>query len=179
MSLSQLQQAVWHRRGAQGGPPEARQHGREVVAPVEAVLELGEVARHVLLPDGAVGAGDRRLDVAEGGVDPAEGRRARRSSPGAGPDHLVAAAGLGDGPEAGEAVADHLAARAEAALGEARDGAAAETAHPPQLQADRLALRRGLDRGDEGRLARRAAAALAARAPAAEVGVVQLDATDQ
>src|SRR3954454_5553251 len=133
MSLSQLQQAVWHRRGAQGGPPEARQHGREVVAPVEAVLELGEVARHVLLPDGAVGAGDRRLDVAEGGVDPAEGRRARRGAARTGPDDRVAAAGLGDGAEAGEAVADHLAAGIEAALGEAGDGAAAEAAHPARL----------------------------------------------
>jgi hypothetical protein len=41
---------------------------------VEAVLEFGEVAGYMLVADGAVSASDRALDVAEGGVDPLEGK---------------------------------------------------------------------------------------------------------
>ena len=39
---------------------------------IEAPLELGERAHHVLLAHGFVGAGDRRLDVGEHRVDPLE-----------------------------------------------------------------------------------------------------------
>ena len=91
-----------------------------------AVLELGEVARHMLRRDRAVGPGDRGLDVAERGVDPTEGRCARCSRARAGPDDPVPAPGLGDSGEAAEAVADHLAGEIQAALGEALDSTAAE-----------------------------------------------------
>jgi hypothetical protein len=52
---------------------------------------------------------------------------------------------------------------------------AAETGHPTQLQAHRLAFGRGLDSGDERCLAGGTAASLAARAFAAEVGIVEFD----
>ena len=55
----------------------------------------------------------------------------------------------------------------------------AEALDPAQLQAHRLALGRGLDRGDDRRLAGRTAAALAAGALAAEIGVVDLDPAGQ
>src|SRR3954449_8708496 len=86
------------------------------------------------------------------------------------------APGFGDGGEAGQTVADHLAGPLQTALGEALDGAAAEARHPAQLQPHRLFLRRGLDRRPEGRLAGRAAATLAARALAAEIGIIELNA---
>ena len=56
--------------GPHPGPAEARQHGGEIASPVEAIFELGEVARDVLGVDGSVGADKRGLDVAEGRVDP-------------------------------------------------------------------------------------------------------------
>ena len=65
MNLSQFQQVVGHRRGSDAGPGQAGDHGREVVAPVEAVFELGEVSWHVFGADGSVGAGDGGLDVAK------------------------------------------------------------------------------------------------------------------
>ena len=40
-----------------GGPAETGDHGGQIVAAVEAVLELGEVARDVLVADGVEGAG--------------------------------------------------------------------------------------------------------------------------
>jgi hypothetical protein len=43
MSLSQFEEAVWHWRGSDGGPAEAGHHGGEIIAPIEAVLELGQV----------------------------------------------------------------------------------------------------------------------------------------
>src|SRR6185437_2269230 len=54
-----------------------------------------------------------------------------------------------------------------------------ETLDPAELQAHRLARRRGLDRGHERGLARRTAPALAAAALAAKVDVVDLDAPRQ
>lgn len=47
MNLSQFQKAVGHGRGSDAGPGQAGDHGRESVAPVEAVFELGEVSWHV------------------------------------------------------------------------------------------------------------------------------------
>src|SRR3954454_4684688 len=175
-NLSQFEQAIRHRRGLQGGFGEARQHGGKIVAAVEPVLELGEIAGHVLWRDRAGGAGDRGRDVPERGVAPLESRRACCPCAGAGLDGRVPASGLGDGSEATETVADHLAGEIQAALGKALDSAAAEAADPAQLQPHRLALRRGLDRRQKGRLAGRAAATLAARALAAEIGIVELNA---
>jgi len=68
MNLSHFQQAIWHGRGSDAGPGEAGDHGREIVAPVEAVFEPGEVARHVPGADGPAGSGNGGLDVAESGV---------------------------------------------------------------------------------------------------------------
>ena len=101
MSLSQFEEAVWHWRGSDGGPAEAWHHGGEIVAPVEAVLELGQVAGDVLLADGPVGGGDGGLDVAEGGVDPLEGGCQHGLAAGSGGDRLMRAAGIGDAAEAG------------------------------------------------------------------------------
>src|SRR5690349_13271310 len=77
-------------------------------------------------------------------------------------------------PETGQAIADHLAVRIQAAFGEPRNGMVAEAGDPPQLQTHWLALGRGLDRGHERRLARGATATLATGALAAQVGVVDL-----
>lgn len=92
-------------------------HGGKVVTPLEAVGVFSEVARHMLVADGAVDAGDRRLDGAESGVDPLEGRVAGRRPARAGDDRLVRAARLGDGGEAIQPVANHGAGRIERGLG--------------------------------------------------------------
>ena len=153
MNLSQFQQAVGHRWGSNAGPGQAGDHGREIVAAIEAVFELGEVSWDVFGADGPVGAGDGSLDVAKSGVDPFEGGCFRSFRPRAGSDDRVAASGACDGGEAGEAVADDGAGGIEALLGEGRNRGAAKAHDAPQLQADGLVFRRGLDGDDERRLA--------------------------
>src|ERR1700722_3646150 len=138
MNLSQFEEAVGHRRGADPGPNEAWYHGCEIVSPVEAVFELGEVARYMLAADGTVGSDDRRLDVTQCRIDPFEGRRARRLRPRAGFDDLMRAAGIGHAGEAPKPVADHRAVRVETALGEP------EIAWPQKLVTRRNFRRTGL-----------------------------------
>lgn len=179
MNLSQFEKTIRHGRGSDAGPSQAGDHGREIVAPVEAVFELGKVARHMLGADGPVGSGNGGLDIAESGVDPLEGGCSRRSRSRAGFDDRVVASSTRNGGKAGEAVADDGAGGIEALLGEGRDGGAAKAGDAPELQANGLAFRRGLDRGDKRRLAGSTASALAARAFAADVGVVDLDAPAQ
>src|SRR5512132_2537723 len=86
MSLSQCEEAVGHWRGADGGATETGHHGGEIVAPIEAVREFGQVARDVFLADGPVGGGDGGLDVAERRVDPLEGGCQYRLAAGPGAD---------------------------------------------------------------------------------------------
>src|SRR6201995_2521976 len=74
MILSQFEEAIWHRRGSDCDIAEAWHDGGQIVSAVEAVLEFGEVAGHMLVAGGAVSASDGALDVAEGGVDPLEVR---------------------------------------------------------------------------------------------------------
>lgn len=96
--------------------PRGGDHGGEFEAMIEALLELGEVATHVLLADGAVGAGDRAFDVTEHRADPAEGGMTRRATAGARGDRNMHAAGVGDATKAGEAVGDDGRARRDDAL---------------------------------------------------------------
>ena len=72
------------------------------------------------------------------------------------------AAGILDAAEAAQTVADDNAGGIEVPLGQHLDLLLAETLDPAQLQAHWLALGRGLDRGDDRRLAGGTAAALAA-----------------
>ena len=60
--------------GSNAGPCQAGDHGSEIVSAIETVFELREVARHMLTADGAVGADDGGLDIAEGRIDPPECR---------------------------------------------------------------------------------------------------------
>src|SRR5688500_199725 len=88
-----------------GGPAEAGDHGGQIVAAVGGVLELGEVARDVLLADGMEGAGQTGLKIAEQGVGPLEGGRPDRLLAGPGDDRPMAAPGIPDAAEGVEAVA--------------------------------------------------------------------------
>src|SRR5712672_2498565 len=154
-------------------------HGGEIVSAVGAVLEFGEVARYMLVADGAVSASDGALDVAEGGVDPLESRVQGGLATGSSDDRLVDAAGVADPSETVQAVADNGAGGMEIALRQGRDFGTAETLHAAQLQADWLALWCGFDRRHDRRLARRTAAPLAAVALPAEIGVVDFDPSRQ
>src|SRR4028119_770414 len=165
------------RGGGRGGgrrPGGALDDAGEPVAGVEPGGEARQVGLGVLRADVAVGADDRRLDVAQAGVDPLERRPARGPATGAGAHRAVLAAGLLDRRPAGQAVADHGAAGREVALGDLLDLPLAEAPDHAQPEPPGLALGRGLDRGHDRRLARRAPAPLAARPLAAEVGVVDL-----
>lgn len=179
MILSQFEEAVWHGWGSDGDVAEAWHHGGEIVAPVEAVFEFGEVARHMLFTDSAVSAGDGALDVAEGGIDPLERGIEGGLAAGSGDDRLMDTAGVADTGKAAQAVADDGAGGIEIARRQDRDLGPAETLDAAQLQADRLTLRRGFDRRDDRRLAGRTAPALAAVALAAEIGIVDLDPSGQ
>src|SRR3954449_7985760 len=57
-----------------GSPAETGDHGGQIVAAVEAVLELGEITRDVFVADGVEGAGQAGLEVAQQGVGPFCGR---------------------------------------------------------------------------------------------------------
>src|SRR5690348_13280122 len=179
MILSQFEEAIWHRRGSDCDIAEAWHHGGEIVSAVEAVLEFGEVAGHMLVADGAVSACDGALDVAEGGVNPLEGRVEGGLATGSSDDRLVDAAGLADPSEAVQAVTDNGAGGMEIALRQGRDFGTAETLYAVQLQADWLALWCGFDCRHDRRLARRTAAALAAVALPADIGVIDLDPSGQ
>src|SRR5712691_1646798 len=149
MNLNQFEEAIGHGGGSHAGPAQAREHGNEIISSVEAVFELGEVTWNMLTVDRPVGADNRGLDVAQRGVDPLEGRFARCRWTASGLDGLVGASGIGHPGETLKPVADDRAAWTEAALGKRRQCLVGETADASQLETDRLAIRCGLDRGDE------------------------------
>ena len=72
MILSHFEEAIGHWRSSEGDVAEPGHQGGEIVAPVETVFEFGEVARHMLVADGTVSAGDGAFDVSECSVDPLE-----------------------------------------------------------------------------------------------------------
>ncbi len=106
MNLSHFEQAVWHRWRPHSCPCETGDHGGEIVSPVEAVVELIEVARHMLTADRPISAGDRRLDVAEGCVGPLEGGRTSRDGSAPCDDDLMRTPRLGYATKAAQAVFD-------------------------------------------------------------------------
>ena len=146
-------------------------------SPIQAPGEAGEVALGVLRADVMTGADKRRLDVAERGVHPLKRHPLGGLRPGAGDHREVIAASRRDRRPTRQAVGDDVAAGGEVALGELLDLLLAEALDHRQPQPARLALGRGLHCGDERRLAGGTPAALAARARAAEIGVVDLDPT--
>src|SRR5215210_6004313 len=172
MILSQLQQAIRHWRRSQGDPAEAGHHGGKIIAAVEAILELGEPARGVLLATGSERGSDGALDVAEHRVDGLECRMTRSLAAGAGDNRLVHATRVGDAIEAAEPVGDDPRAARHDPPGDFLDVLLREPPHAPQLHAMRLAVLGGLDGGYERRLAGAAASALAAAALPAEIGIV-------
>src|SRR6476659_3501098 len=81
--------------GTSGAVQEARQHRLELEAAIEAPGEAGEIAGGMGRAELAVGADDRRLDVAERGVDPLEWCQLRGLPTRAGDHRLMRAAGPG------------------------------------------------------------------------------------
>src|ERR1700758_48036 len=179
MSLSQFEEAAWHRRSSNCDVAEPRHHSGEIESPVEPVFEFGEVAGYVLVADGAVSASDGALDVAEGSIDPLESGVQCGLATGSSDDRLMDAAGVADPGEAAQPVTDDGAGGIEIVLRQGRDFGMAEALHAAQLQADWRTLRCRFDRGHDRRLARRTAATLAAVPLAAEIGVVDLDPSGQ
>lgn len=133
----------------------------------------------MLAVDGPVCPRDRGLDVAQGGIHPFEGGHFHGGGTGSRPYGLMGASRLDHGTEAFQPVADDGACRIEVPAGEHGDRLAGKPLHPVRFQADRFALGRCLDRGDERRLPRRAPAAFAAAPLAAHVRVVHFDAPGQ
>src|SRR5687768_15969072 len=82
-NLSQLEEPVRHRRGAQRHPCQARDHVAQLVTSVEAVLELSQVAWDVLLPNGMIGSRQAVFEVPQHRVGPFKGRVLNRLFAGA------------------------------------------------------------------------------------------------
>ena len=64
--------AIGHRFGSCGAMDESRDHGPDLIAPVVAPGETGEVALGMIGAEFAIGPGDRALDIAERRIDPLE-----------------------------------------------------------------------------------------------------------
>jgi hypothetical protein len=109
MILRPFEEAVWHRRGSDGDVAEPRHHGGKIVSPVlgamscssmqsaiRPLFEFGEIAGHMLVADGRIGASDGVLDVAEGSVGPPERRVQGGVAAGSGDDRLMHAAGVAE-----------------------------------------------------------------------------------
>lgn len=128
------------------GPPlsESRDHGLEVIAPVEAVLEFGQVARGVLPANGMVRASDGVLDVAKKGVDPVERRAIYTGTSTAGDDALVGVVWCVEGPETIQTITDHPTPRRNSLLRIATYLGKGKSTHTTQLDALWMALLIGL-----------------------------------
>jgi hypothetical protein len=153
---------------------ELRDQAAQVEAVVESEAEGTEVVVRILRKaEVLVGAVDHRLGVGDHGVDPPKAGQIARLAV-ADDDEAVGAAGLDDPGEAGQAVAEHVAAgpqvgagpRGHRTAGEAGDGAELGT-HGPAVVAD-------FDSRDERHLVLRASTG-GAWALATQVGIVELD----
>src|SRR4051795_9979649 len=164
--------------GQRGGPDRAVDQARDQALQLEAAVvapgEAREVAPRVLRADPAVGAGDRRLDVAERGVDPPERRPARRPLAAAGHHGGVLEAGLGRRGPAAQPVGDQAAGRGQVLGHELPDLLLAEAFHRQQLDLARAAVVARRHRRHE-RLLAGGTPAPPPRTVPAEVGVVHLD----
>ena len=167
--------------GLDGGVGEARQNLVEAVASIEAVLGLREIAWDVAGGDGVEGPAQAGFEVAEQGVEPAEGGivgsalASLAGIDGAGAGDVVDMAGGGQRGEAGPSVGVDDAAWNKVAFGPLADCWAGEISDARELEAVRFAVGGDLHGGQERRLARRAAAGGAVGAGAADVGVVEVD----
>jgi hypothetical protein len=112
--FGQLEPPVGHGLGPHRRPGESWQHRGEIVSPIETVLELAQITRHVLLVDSPVGSNNGGLDIPQCCVDPSEGGRPCRGSAGAGFNDLMRTTGVSNGTETGKTIADDLARRIEA-----------------------------------------------------------------
>ena len=157
-----------------GAMDETRDHCLELIAPVVAPGEAGEIASGMVGAELAISPGDRALDVAERRVHPFERCHTGRLSARPGTDRPMAAGGFVECAPAAQSVRHDRRSGGQPVLGAARDLALAEALDRRQLQLARAPLGTGRDRRHEGRLARRAAAPLAAGAHSAEIGVVHL-----
>src|SRR5215210_3321473 len=106
-SLSQLEEAVRHRRGRRGRDGEPLVDGFQDKAAVEAPGEGAEVARQMFGVDHTMCGQEAVLDVRRHRVRPAEGGVARSGAIGAGDMSLMVDAGLfGDASKPLAAIAD-------------------------------------------------------------------------
>src|SRR5271166_7117484 len=69
INLGQPEQPVGHGRRPNGSPGESRHHGCEIISPVEAVFELSEISRHVLLVDRSIRPNDGGFDISQCRID--------------------------------------------------------------------------------------------------------------
>ena len=130
MILSQSEKAIGHWWSSEGDVGEPRHHGGEIIAPIEPVFEFGEVAGHMLVMDGTVGASDCAFDVSEGGIDPLKRGRQGRAAARSGDDRLMDTPSFADAGETAQTVSDDGAGGIEIVRRQGRDLGAAEALHP-------------------------------------------------
>src|SRR5215510_9179373 len=130
MILSQSEEAVGHWWSSEGDVGEPRHHRGEIVAPVEPVFEFGELAGHMLVTDGTVGASDGALDVSDGRVDPLKAGHQGGAATRSGNDRVMDAPGFADAGETAQAITDDRAGGIEIVRRQGRNLGAAEAFHP-------------------------------------------------
>ena len=160
------------RRAPSDVDDQSRHQVVQIESSIEAVGEGGQVIGRVLaVLQRVVCASQRGLEVAQHSADPQELRQVSRLADA--DDHwLVGAACSGDGGEATQAVDEDRATRCQARLGPLADGFGCEAADQAEFEESRAVLVVQRNGGHERHLVLRAAAGLAARALATEVGIV-------
>ena len=148
------------------------------MALVETVLELGQIARHMIGRDMTVGASQRGFDIAQRRIDPLESRilggRASTASDG----DTMATALTDHGSEAGQPIGVDICLRVELLFCKRFNLLVGESAQLVQSDILRPTFPVGLHRCNNGRLAVRTAPDLAWPLPA-DVGIVDLDSIAQ
>ena len=167
-------------RGAGGDRGEAGEHLGQLETAVEAILELGEIAEYIAHSDRFQSSHDRRFDIPEHGIHPAETWEFLGMSV-LGRDHgRMRAAGFRHGTEAAEPVRDDARRGLQMRLRHRLDLGAVVNLHDMQQQTQRPPVIAGLDGHDErGLVGPRTPtfAAIQLAFLAAEHGIVHLDAT--
>lgn len=122
-----------------------------------------------------ISSGRSRFEIAEHGINPVEAGHAGALALGSDDFGLMAAAGLGDGAEAGQSIGDHGCRNGQMELSPGLDFGQAEGLDPGEDHTEWMSGLVGFDSGNKGHLVLRAAACLSTGVLPAEIGVIRLD----
>ena len=174
LSHSQSQQPLRTRRGSQRHISQPRDHVRQTVSAVDAILELRQVALCIFRTHRLIRASHCGLDIAKDGVHPAKLDPLNAGLAPAGDHRGMLTPGLAHRLEASQPIRHNLSALTKVLLCPLRQLSVSEPFDNAQLHAQRMTFLIGLHGCHKGRLASRTASALAAAALTAQIGIVKL-----